>query len=108
MSAAAIGRALCCATLFCVAAAASGADSAAAVEQGTELYKQYCESCHGRDMATSSPLVFDLRKFPKNEAERFRASVINGKGGMPSFRDTLTDDDVTNLWAYVQSGGGKP
>lgn len=108
MSGSAAWRALACATLFCAAHVARGADSAGAIEQGSELYKQYCESCHGRDMATSSPLVFDLRKFPKNEAQRFRASVLNGKGGMPAWRETLADEDLANLWAYVQSGGAKP
>lgn len=81
------------------------AEAAAAVEQGGELYRQYCESCHGRNMITASGLAFDLRKFPKDDAGRFRTSVMNGKGGMPSWRDTLTDEDVANLWAYVRIGG---
>lgn len=100
-------RAVICTILLGVVPTAGGAEDTA-IEQGRELYKQYCESCHGRDMATSSSLVFDLRKFPKTESERFRTSVLNGKGGMPSWRDTLSDEDVADLWAYVRSGQAKP
>ena len=89
-------------------AVAFAAESTAAIEQGADLYKQYCESCHGRDMVTTSTLVFDLRKFPKSETARFRSSVQNGKGGMPAWRDTLSDEDVANLWAYVKSDGNEP
>jgi mono/diheme cytochrome c family protein len=74
-------------------------------EQGHELYRQFCESCHGADMITTSKLVFDLRRFPPSEADRFRNSVLNGTGGgMPAWRDSLTAEDVANLWAYVRSG----
>ena len=84
-----------------------GAGAPTAVEQGADLYRQYCESCHGRDMITAGGVAFDLRKFPANEGERFGRSVLNGKGGMPSWRDTLSNEDVANLWAYVKSGGAK-
>ena len=87
-----------------VAPTARAADTAAAVAQGRDLYQQYCESCHGPDMVTSSKLVFDLRQFPKSEPERFRNAVLNGKGGMPAWRDQLSPEDVASLWAYVQSG----
>ena len=83
----------------------SATEPAAAIEQGADLYKQFCESCHGRDMITTSTLVFDLRKFPRDDAQRFRASVLNGKGGMPAWRDSLSDEDVASLWAYVRSAG---
>ena len=75
------------------------------IEQGRELYRQHCETCHGADMVTTSKLVFDLRQFPKTAHDRFRESVLNGKGGMPAWRDTLGDEDVASLWAYVRSAG---
>ena len=89
--------------LACAIAVPCMAADVRAVDQGRELYAQYCESCHGRDMVTTSSLVFDLRKFPRTDAERFRSSVLNGKGGMPAWRDTLSDADVASLWAYVNS-----
>jgi mono/diheme cytochrome c family protein len=77
------------------------------VDQGRDLFNDVCSPCHGRDMVNSSSLTFDLRKFPKDAAERFRSSVLNGKGnGMPPWRDKVSDEDINALWAYVRSGGG--
>jgi mono/diheme cytochrome c family protein len=76
------------------------------VEQGREVYGEFCVNCHGRDMISPGSVSFDLRKFPKDDFERFRNSVLNGKGpAMPPWRDKISDDDVTDLWAYVRSGG---
>jgi mono/diheme cytochrome c family protein len=57
-------------------------------------------------MVNPGALSFDLRKFPKDDFERFKGSVLNGKGrAMPAWRDKLSDEDVAGLWAYVRSGG---
>lgn len=75
-------------------------------EQGRELYHELCATCHGRDMVNPGGITFDLRKFPKDEAARFKTSVLNGKGqAMPAWADKVSDEDMANLWAYVRSGG---
>jgi len=75
------------------------------IDQGRGVYEDFCAMCHGRDMAIGGGFAFDLRKFPKDDFERFRNSVLNGKGGMPAWRDKLADDEVALLWAYVRGGG---
>jgi mono/diheme cytochrome c family protein len=76
------------------------------VEFGRETYAELCATCHGRDMVNPGGITFDLRKFPKDDAARFRSSVLNGKGqAMPAWTGKLSDDDIANLWAYVKSGG---
>jgi mono/diheme cytochrome c family protein len=76
------------------------------VDQGRETYQDLCATCHGRDMVNTGTLSFDLRKFPKDAFDRFRTSVLNGKGnGMPPWAGKLNDEDIANLWAYVKSGG---
>jgi mono/diheme cytochrome c family protein len=76
------------------------------VEQGRDLYGDICATCHGRDMVNAGTISFDLRKFPKDDLARFRNSVLNGKNqAMPAWRDKITDEDLTALWAYVRSGG---
>ena len=86
-----------------VAVLAASADDA---ELGREVYDEFCVNCHGRDLVNPGTVSFDLRKFPKDDFERFRGVVLNGKGkAMPSWRDKITDDDVKLLWAYVKNGG---
>jgi cytochrome c6 len=76
------------------------------IEQGREVYGDFCVTCHGRDMVNPGGVTFDLRKFPKDDFERFRNAVLNGKPpAMPSWRDKISDEDLKSLWAYVRSGG---
>jgi mono/diheme cytochrome c family protein len=78
----------------------------AEIDQGREVYGELCLSCHGRDMVNPGGVTFDLRKFPKDDFERFRNSVLNGKPpAMPPWRDKVGDEDLKLLWAYVRSGG---
>ncbi len=73
------------------------------VDQGRDTYQELCATCHGRDMVSSGTLSFDLRKFPKDDFDRFRSSVLDGKGrAMPGWTGKLSDEDVANLWAYVR------
>ena len=87
-----------------IACAADPTD--AEIDQGRQVYDDYCVICHGRDMVNPGGVTFDLRKFPKDDFERFRNSVLNGKPpAMPSWRDKVGDEDIKLLWAYVRSGG---
>ncbi|HEX9462664.1 MAG TPA: cytochrome c [Alphaproteobacteria bacterium] len=79
---------------------------AANEDQGRDIYAETCAACHGRDMVNPGGVVFDLRRFPPDQFERFRTSVLNGKGqAMPPWREKLSDEDVADLWAYVRTGG---
>jgi cytochrome c55X len=80
--------------------------SEADIDQGRAIYGEFCGSCHGRDMVNPGGITFDLRKFPKEDFERFRNVVLDGKPpGMPPWRDKVSDEDVKLLWDYVRSGG---
>jgi mono/diheme cytochrome c family protein len=90
--------------LLALSASARAADGD--VDQGRDTYQELCATCHGRDMVNSGTLSFDLRKFPGDDFDRFKNSVLNGKGtAMPAWSGKLSDEDVANLWAYVRSGG---
>ena len=85
---------------LCAAARADDADL------GREVYDDFCVTCHGRDMVNPGGVTFDLRKFPKDDFERFRNAVLDGKPpAMPPWRDKISDDDLKLLWAYVRGGG---
>ena len=77
------------------------------VEAGRTQFHRTCAQCHGRNMVNSGTTVYDLRKFPLEQPERFAQSVTEGKGNMPSFKDALTREQIDLLWAYVGTRGGK-
>ena len=73
---------------------------------GREVYDDFCVTCHGRDMVNPGGVTFDLRKFPKDDFERFRNAVLEGKPpAKPPSRGKISDDDIKQLWAYVRGGG---
>ena len=72
-------------------------------------YRTKCAMCHGPDGAGSavgkSMNVPDLRSSAvQNTADAELAQIIsNGKGGMPAFKSSLSDDQIHALLAYVRS-----
>ena len=93
--------------LSTLAQATGGRFEPAQIDAGREQYNRTCAQCHGRNMVNAGTTVYDLRKFPTDQADRFQHSVTNGKGNMPSFKDALTPEQVAVLWAYVGTRGGK-
>lgn len=77
------------------------------IERGRTQFHHTCAQCHGRNMVNSGTTVYDLRKFPLDQPDRFVNSVTHGKGNMPSFKDALTSEQIAMLWAYVGTRGGK-
>ena len=76
------------------------------IERGHKQFDRTCAQCHGRNMVNSGTTVYDLRRFPIDQPERFFNSVSYGKGNMPSFKDALSAEQIYLLWAYVGSRGG--
>lgn len=91
-------------------ALAASADTHFAAEdiaQGKSQYQGTCAQCHGHNMVNAGTTVYDLRRFPVDDPDRFVHSVTNGKGNMPSFKDALSAEQIHVLWAYIGSRGGK-
>lgn len=68
---------------------------------GSELYKSYCQRCHGLQMVSPGGSFFDLRTFPPDEKPRFVESVTHGKRAMPAWGEILKPTDIDSLWSYV-------
>ena len=94
-------------TLFVVSIvrASPGPDSAA----GSATFRTKCAMCHGQDGGGSevgkSMNVPDLRsqavqKLPDAELAQI---ISNGKGGMPSFKNSLREDQIHSLVAHIRS-----
>jgi len=73
------------------------------VGRGQRIYEKNCSNCHGDDLQNNSSIAFDLRRLKADEHARFVDSVLHGKKAMPSWRGTLTMEQIENLWAYVRS-----
>ena len=74
------------------------------VKSGSETYARHCAPCHGPHMADPEGAP-DLRKFPRDQRERFLTSVSKGKNSMPPWGDLLKPGEIEALWAYVATGG---
>jgi mono/diheme cytochrome c family protein len=85
-------------------AAAQQAFTPEQVEKGADIYENNCSPCHGPRMLDPQS-AFNLRNFPRDQRERFVASVTRGKNQMPPWGDMLKPDDIEALWAYVLTGG---
>jgi cytochrome c55X len=72
------------------------------LQQGRTLYTSYCARCHGVNMVNTGAAT-DLRKFPKDEEERFVRSVKQGVRAMPAWGGILTPAEVQAIWRYVIS-----
>ncbi len=82
--------------------------SAEDFDKGFAQFHHTCAPCHGRNMVNAGVTTYDLRKFPLEQSDRFHNSVTNGKGNMPSFKGSLTPEQIDLLWAYVRSRGKSP
>jgi mono/diheme cytochrome c family protein len=70
---------------------------------GAEIYARNCSPCHSPRMQDPEG-AFDLRKFPRDQRQRFVTSVTRGKNQMPPWGDLLKPDELDALWAYVIAG----
>ena len=80
----------------------AAASDQALVGPGRTAYAQKCGHCHGPNMVTSGTVAPDLRTFPDDNA-RFTTTVKQGKNNMPPWKDILSDQEITEIWAFVSS-----
>jgi alcohol dehydrogenase (cytochrome c) len=90
---------------------AEGGAAAAAPnpEAGKEVFAENCSTCHGATGhgGNGGP---DLTTMPKaKEQAGAEEQVTNGGGGMPPFKGTLSEEEISNVAAYVVEDivGGK-
>ena len=89
---------------FAQLASAQDAFTPEQVKSGSETYARHCAACHGPRLANPEG-ASDLRKFPRDQRERFLTSVSKGRNAMPPWGDLLKPEEIDALWAYVATGG---
>lgn len=76
-----------------------GADDASLTPQ-EQLFRKECAACHGRDGNLAMDGAADLTKSDLNKDE-IAVVIRNGKGAMPGFGQSLTDQEVDGLVEHV-------
>jgi cytochrome c oxidase cbb3-type subunit 3 len=81
------------------------AGNAAAIKEGEQIFDARCAECHGGDaMGMSGPDLTDAKwLYGASDAEVFTSVSQGRKGGMPSWRGTLKDDEIWKVIAYIRS-----
>lgn len=85
------------------AGAQSDVDDPALLEAGEAIFVEGCAGCHGADGAGTDfgrPLLGIADQQPDRLVHI--ASVRDGKGGMPAFGDSLSDEEIDAAVAYVR------
>jgi cytochrome c len=80
------------------------------IEQGKKVFEQ-CAVCHNADtdekkVGPSLKGLFQRKKLKNGKSvseENVLATINSGGGGMPSFADTLSQEQKDNLLAYLHT-----
>ena len=87
--------------------AGSGATAAKSSTSGKDIFVANCGSCHTlADAGTSGNVGPNLDQL-KPPLQIVQHQVINGGGGMPAFKGTLTAQQITAVAKYVSSAAGR-
>jgi cytochrome c6 len=83
-------------------------------ESGAGLYKTKCIACHGADGSGDTPVGKSLKSADLRSPEVQKKSdaeladfIATGKGNMPSFRSSTSDQELHAIVAYVRSFAAK-
>jgi mono/diheme cytochrome c family protein len=86
----------------------AAAAPALAAPDGAALFAGNCSACHqaaGEGIPGAFPALAN-NKFVVGDPKLVAATVLNGRGGMPAFRDSLKDDELAAAVSYVRMNWG--
>ena len=89
-----------------VPAPASSAKTDDSVKSGAVLFRDKgCAYCHGPagQGTKKAPELTDLWKDKTWTTEKITNQILNGGQKMPPFRDSVTDDEATDLIAWLRA-----
>ena len=88
--------------------AAAGAGAQTAAPSGQAGFEQTCAACHqpdGKGIPGAFPALAG-NAFVRGSPEAVVQTVLDGRGGMPTFRNDLNDDQIAAILTYVRSAWG--
>ncbi|WP_297509031.1 cytochrome c [uncultured Caulobacter sp.] len=81
---------------------------AIAFADGKSLFLDNCSACHqptGKGVPGAFPALAGSA-FVQGDPKIVMTTVLNGRAGMPSFKDDLSDADLSAILTYVRSSWG--
>ena len=85
---------------------ASGASTRADESAGAQLFRDKgCAYCHGASLegTKKAPAIAGLRKDKAWPPAKITKQILDGGQKMPPFRESLTDDEIRQLVAYLRA-----
>ena len=85
-----------------------GAQSAAAQPTAEQLYNDNCGACHQK-AGQGIPGAFPALKGDKialGDEKTVAFLLLTGRGGMPAFKDSLSDAELAAIMTYVRAAWG--
>jgi mono/diheme cytochrome c family protein len=71
---------------------------------GQEIYQQVCSNCHGEDLAGGlGPAIGAGSNSADQDDEFLVLTITRGRGRMPSFDSTLSDEQIARLVEYLRA-----
>ncbi|MCW3083473.1 MAG: cytochrome c [Bacteroidetes bacterium] len=77
------------------------------VAEGKNLFTDKCASCHGGDGTAGILGAANLQQTTM-DAAALQQIITNGKGNMPSFKTTFSEEEIKKLADYVQTLNPNP
>ena len=70
---------------------------------GEEIYAQLCARCHGADLSGGVGPPLDSGSNAAGETDEYlEFTILNGRGRMPSFSNSLDDAQLDRLVDYIR------
>jgi mono/diheme cytochrome c family protein len=92
--------------LLFVAAGCTGRPAADAT--GEEIYLQLCSNCHGDEMGGGVGPALGRGSASTEHPDTFlEATILGGRGRMPSFSSSLDDEQLERLVGYIREVQGR-
>jgi len=87
-------------------AAAQASDTKTAEQAGAILYRNKgCGFCHGANLegTKKAPALAEIRKQKPWTNEKISNQILDGGQKMPPFRESLSDEEISQLIAYLRA-----
>ena len=96
--------------LLLVAAIAAAATAPARADgmDGKALFLKNCAACHqptGKGIPGAFPALAG-NKFVQGKSADVATVLLKGRGGMPDFSESLSDQDISTILSFVRSSWG--